>query len=284
MVNMPFKQLLKKELEAKLSKQQLEALPSGYQQLENIIIIKLKPELENKKKEIAKAIMQIFPYEKTIMQIKEIKGKYRQPRIEFLLGEKKFAVNYKENNCVFQFDVRKIMWAKGNKAERQRIASIAKEGEVVMDFFAGIGYWTVPILKAGKAGKVIAFEHNPEAVKFLRKNLEANKIKKEKCAIIKGDCAKNALKFPEASADRILMGLIPAPKFALPAALHCIKNNGIIHYEGTAVEGKPEELFEDVEKECKKLNYKPTLLNAQFVKDYAPKIAHYTLDIQVLKE
>jgi len=73
---MPFKQLLQKELDGKLSKERLEILPSGYQQLENIIIIKLKPELQKEKKEIAKAIASIFPYAKTIMQIKEIQGKF----------------------------------------------------------------------------------------------------------------------------------------------------------------------------------------------------------------
>ena len=49
---MGFKELMQKELEGKLSLEQLQALPSGYQQLENIIIIKLKPELQKEKKEI----------------------------------------------------------------------------------------------------------------------------------------------------------------------------------------------------------------------------------------
>ncbi|HIH21626.1 MAG: methyltransferase domain-containing protein [Candidatus Diapherotrites archaeon] len=281
---MGFKELMQKELEGKLSLEQLQALPSGYQQLENIIIIKLKPELQKEKKEIAKAIASIFPYAKTIMQIKEIQGKFRKPKIEFLLGEKKFTVNYKENNCIFQFDVHKIMWAKGNKAERLRIAGIVKEGETVVDFFAGIGYWTVPILKAGKAGKVIAFEHNPEAVKFLRKNLELNKIKREKFKVMQGDCRKLAKKFPAGIADRILLGLIPAPSFALPEALRLVKNNGAIHYEGTAIIGKPEELFKDVEKACGKAGCRVFLENAQFVKDYAPKVGHYTLDVRIKKE
>ncbi|MDO8647514.1 MAG: methyltransferase [Candidatus Diapherotrites archaeon] len=280
---MAFKELLQKELSGKIPKERLELLPSGYQQIENITIIKLKPELQKFKKEIAKKIMEIFPYVKTVMQIKQINGKFRQPKIEFLLGAKNFLVNYRENNCIFQFDVRKIMWSKGNRSERERIAKLPAEGEIIMDFFAGIGYWTVPILKAGKAKKVIAFEHNPEAVKWLKKNLELNKIKPEKYEIIPGETEKETMKFPKASADRILMGLIPAPKFALGAALHCIKNNGIIHYEGTAVEGKPEELFKDVQEACEKAKCKADLLNAQIVKDYAPKIVHYTLDIKILK-
>ena len=280
---MPFKELLKKELSGKLSGKELEALPSGFQQLEKITIIKLKPELQKKKKEIAKAVMELFPYAKTIMQLKEIKGKFRQPKIEFLLGEKKFIVDYKEAGCVFRFDVSKIMWSKGNRHERQRIASLPQKGEVVMDFFAGIGYWTIPILKTGNAGKVIAFEHNPEAVKWLKENIKLNKIPESKAQIVEGKTEKNALKFPEGIADRILLGLIPAPKFALPAALHCIKNNGILHYEGTAVIGKPKELFKDVQEACEKANCKAILLNAQFVKDYAPRIAHYTLDIKIEK-
>jgi len=281
---MAFKELLQKELSGKLTGEQLGLLPSGYQQIENIIVIKLKPELQESKKEIAKAIAELFPYARTIMQIKEIKGKNRQPKIEFLAGAKEFLVNYRENSCVFQFDVRKIMWSKGNRAERERIAKLPKEGEIVMDFFAGIGYWTVPILKAGKAAKVIAFEHNPIAAKFLRKNLELNKIRPEKFQVVEGETEKNAAKFPEGSADRILMGLIPAPKFALPSALQCIKSNGTIHYEGTAVEGMPEGLFKDVLEECAKAGCSAELLNAQKVKDYAPRVAHYTLDCRISKK
>ena len=280
---MAFKELLQKELSGKMPLEKLELLPSGYQQLENIIIVKLKPELQPEKKQIAKSIAELFPYAKTVMQIKEIKGKNRQPKIEFLAGAKEFLVNYRENNCIFQFDVRKIMWSKGNRAERERIALLPKEGEIVMDFFAGIGYWTVPILKAGKAGKVIAFEHNPVAAKFLRKNLELNKIRPEKFQVIEGETEKNALKLPEGTADRILLGLIPAPRFALPAALHCIKSNGTIHYEGTAVEGMPEGLFKDVQEACAEKGFRAELLNAQKVKDYAPRIAHYTLDIKISK-
>lgn len=280
---MAFKELLKEELSGKIQEENLELLPSGYQQVENIIIVKLKPELQKQRKEIAKAIASLFPYAKTIMQIKEIKGKNRQPKIEFLAGAKEFLVNYRENGCTFQFDVRKIMWSKGNRSERERIALLPKEGEIVMDFFAGIGYWTVPILKAGKASKVIAFEHNPVAAKFLRKNLELNKIKKEKFKVIEGECEIEALKFPESFADRILMGLIPAPKFALEAALHCIKSNGTVHYEGTALEGKPEELFADVERACAEKGFKAELLNAQKVKDYAPRVVHYTLDCRIVK-
>ena len=256
-------------------------LPAGYQQIGKILLLNLKPESAKYKKQIGEAVLELVPYSKTVcLNAGKISGKYRKPKIEFLAGEKNFGAEHIEQGCVFSFDVRKIMWSKGNVSERQRIAKIVQAGETVIDFFAGIGYWSIPIGKHSKAKKIYSIEMNPTAVKYLKKNIKLNKIPAGKIVVLKGDCTKQALKVKE-KADRIILGLLPSAKFALPSAMKKIKSGGTIHYEGIAEEGKENILFEEVLAEAKKQEKKAKLLNAQKVKSYAPHRNHYTLDVRI---
>ena len=45
---------------------------------------------------------------------------------------------------------------------------------IVIDLYAGIGYFTLPYLIHGKAKFVYACEWNPDSVKALKRNLEDN--------------------------------------------------------------------------------------------------------------
>lgn len=274
---MAFKNALKKSL--KIEKELEEFLPSGIQILGQIGILNLKKEVLPLKKKIAQAVMEEIPRLKTIcMYSGAVSGKYRKPKVEYISGEKKFEAIHTEQECKFLFDVRKIMWSKGNIAERQRIAEVVKEGEVVIDFFAGIGYWSIPIAKHSKAKKIYAIEMNPSAFKYLKKNIELNKAE-ERIEAVKGDCTKKALELEEA--DRIILGILPSAKFALPTALKKIKTGGILHYEGIAEERKETQLFKEVEEEALKQGKNATLLKAQKVKSFSPHKNHYTLDVEI---
>ena len=51
-----------------------------------------------------------------------------------------------------------------------------RKTQVVVDLYAGIGYFTLPYLVHAQASKVIACEWNPEAVEMLKRNLKDNKV------------------------------------------------------------------------------------------------------------
>jgi tRNA wybutosine-synthesizing protein 2 len=60
------------------------------------------------------------------------------------------------------------MFSAGNAPERHRVAKFRCEGEVVVDMYAGIGYFTLPYLIHAGAQLVHACEWNPNAVIALR--------------------------------------------------------------------------------------------------------------------
>ena len=81
---------------------------------------------------------------KSIIKIDRIEGQKREPTVSLLYGRETETI-HKENGCLFNLDLSKVMWAKGNNNERLRIAKLVKDGETVVDMFAGIGYFSIPI-------------------------------------------------------------------------------------------------------------------------------------------
>jgi tRNA wybutosine-synthesizing protein 2 len=284
---MSFKSQLQEKLIKKLDKKEIELLPSGYQALGEICVINLNEKLLSKKKEIGKEILILLPRFKVIYNKKgEISGKFREPQLEFLFGDKNIKeAKVIENNCAYSFDVTKLMFAKGNINERIRIAKQVKKNEIIIDMFAGIGYFSVPIGKLSFAKKIYSIELNPNAFEYLNKNIKLNNI--SNVETINGDCIKEITKLKEKGviADRIVMGYLPPPIEFVDSALMIIKKKGVIHYETLLNEDKLEEEIEKVIKEinekAKAQNKKVKLLKNNYVKGYKPHINHYVLDLIV---
>lgn len=254
-----------------------ELLPSGYQMIGNILVLNLKKEAPAKK--IANAIHELVPSAKTIMQkTAGIKGEYREPSLKKLWGDGTITI-HKEHDCKFKLDVAKVMWAKGNLHERKRLADLVKKNENILDMFAGIGYFTIPIGVHNPSAKITAIEKNPTAHKYLKENIELNKLSNVKAVL--GDSKKEGLKH---KADRVIMGYLPEPRGFLETAFKALKNKGVIHYEGVREEGREESLYEPVKKEGIKQGYKCSLLNTQVVKSYGPKKNHVVVDVECYKK
>ena len=78
------------------------------------------------------------------------------------------------------------MFSSGNITEKMRVAKFNCDNEIVLDLFAGIGYFTLPYLVHARASKVVACEWNAAAVEALKKNLALNKCA-NRCEIFEGD-------------------------------------------------------------------------------------------------
>merc|ERR1711981_1497904 len=101
-------------------------------------------------------------------------------------------------------------------------------GEVVVDLFAGIGYFVLPYLLRAKAKHVHACEWNPSSVIALKRNLGLNKIHSSRYTIYEGD---NRLVCPKNIADRVNLGLIPSSENSYNSAVLALKDNsgGTLH-------------------------------------------------------
>ena len=273
-----FKHLYLMSLKEKLSeKSQIseELLPSRYQIIGDILLAKLFYLNKKEKKEFAKAAIKVLPYIKTVCEVKQIKGEYRKPKIVKLLG-KSTETTHKENNVFFKLDVSKIMFSKGNLLERKRLLDNVQKNEVIIDMFAGIGYFSLPLSK--KCKKIYAIEKNPISFKYLKQNIKLNKL--DNIKPILADCRK--LKIKE-KADRIIMGYFPHTEKYLKSSMNFLKDKGIIHYHNLYNRNDLIKPLEDVEKAPKKANFKIISFKQRTVKSYNPKKDHVVLDIELEK-
>ncbi|MFH0832455.1 MAG: class I SAM-dependent methyltransferase family protein [Candidatus Aenigmatarchaeota archaeon] len=243
--------------------------PGGYQIIGNVLLLKLRKMPLSQKRKIARAILDIFPYVKTVCEIKSVGGELRKPNVVKLTGDGTETV-HKEHNILYKLDVSKIMFSKGNLFERQRLISQVKENEVVVDMFAGIGYFSLSVAK--KAKEVYAIEKNKVAFRYLKENISLNKA--GNIHPILGDNRRIAEKLA-GKADRVIMGYFPGTEKFLPYALMMLKKNGIIHYHNIY---KESELWKKPINEIKKIG--AIILEKRKVKSYAPRVWHVVLDVK----
>lgn len=270
---MKFKTLLTvKLLESSLSAGEINLLPASYQRLGNVCFIKLDKNLHKHKAFIGKTILELFPQFKAVCLQKRISGKFRKPEIELIAGNLPKEIFVKENDCIFKFNPKEVMYSQGNHYEKKRMIKEVKDGEIIADLFAGIGYFSIPIAKAHPKIKIYAIEINPLAFKYLEENIRLNYL--SNVIPMFGDCTKVIEKLPKA--DRILMGLIPSCKKYIPAAMKITKRGTIIHYHGTAKENEEKNLLKDFSK------YKIKLIALRKVKSFKPNINHVVLDVLVV--
>ena len=285
---MGFKENMQEKLKEKLKKEELEILPAGFQNLGDIIILNLNKELLGKKIEIGEKVLELYPKVRAVYNKEgDISGEFREPQLIFIAGDKeKKEAEVIENGIRYKFDVTKLMFAKGNINERVRVAGEVKPGEIIVDMFGGIGYFSVPIGKISLAKKVYTIEKNPNAFHYLNENIKINHI--GNIETFNGDNRKIIDNLVEKGikADRIVMGYLPPPKEFLPWAFKISKKGTIIHYEDLLndenLKEEEKKVMDFVEGEAEKQGMKVKLIKLVRVKNYKPHVGHYVVDVVVV--
>jgi tRNA wybutosine-synthesizing protein 2 len=249
-------------------------LPRGWQILGDIIIVTLNEKLENRKVEVAKALLSMYPGCKTVLLDRGIGGQMREPIREIIAGKVTETV-YKENGCTFKHDAMRVMFSKGNLAEKKRMSELGKD-ETVIDMFAGIGYFSIPMAVHSKPDKIIAIEINPVSFGYLRENIALNRVGNI-IEPIAGDCAKVT---PHGIADRVIMGYLDGQDY-LEAGINALLPCGILHYHEAvpeAIESRPVERIMEV---SRRLGRSVEITGRRRIKKYAPGVWHVVVDARV---
>ena len=211
---------------------------------------------------------------KTIMKIDHIQGTKSEPVYRILYGSETETV-HKENGCLFKLDLSKVMWSKGNNNERLRISKLVGDGETVIDMFAGIGYFSVPIGVHANPREVIAIEINPNSYHYLCENIRMNKL--DTVTPILGDCREVT---PNFNADRIIMGYVKTTHHYLNVAVNNLNKGGVLHYHETV----PEKLLDTrpIERIKSEANDRDVeVLKINKIKKYSPGVWHAVIDARI---
>ena len=119
----------------------------------------------------------------------KIKGRLRKPLLKYVAGKNTEEVLYRENGCVFRFNISSTYFSPRLSNERKEIASLIKENKIVFVMFAGVAPFSIVIAKNSNCRKVYSNEINREANKYTKLNVELNNLK-GKVEIIPGDIRK----------------------------------------------------------------------------------------------
>jgi len=257
----------------------IEKIPDKWEKIGDIGIIKLHFQLKDYSREIGEIFAENLDCKTILNDVGGIKGLFREPNTEIIYGSIDTETIHKENSIRFKLDPQKIMFSSGNMDERIHIANVSNENEIVVDLFAGIGYFSIPIAVFSKPKKVFSCEINPIAYQYLCENIVLNDVTGI-VEPIKGDSKFVA---PKNIADRVILGYIGNTLSFLPTALESLKNRtGVIHYHDKFPDKKiPDKPIKDVESICKKFNCKYDFLAYRKVKSYAPGISHYVFDFGI---
>ncbi len=267
----PFREI-KRRLEGKISEEELSNLPRKWEKFGDVLVLKMGKIKE--KEMVARVYASVLNCKTVLEDIEGIYGVMRKPSFKFIIGNDAETIHV-ENGIKYKFDVSKIMFSSGNIDERIRMREIGNKGEIAVDMFAGIGYFTIPMAVGGAS--VYAIELNPVAYHYLIENAKLNGVENKIKAFL-GDCRNVEL---DVKADRIVMGYLNSIDY-LHHALKWVKKGSIIHlHQNSRTKEFPNLIFEEAKKIAGEAGYEIEMINSRKVKSYAPHIIHGVLDLRV---
>jgi tRNA (guanine37-N1)-methyltransferase len=253
----------------------------SYDILGNIALVRFPEDYKQKdKKKFAEKILEEQKGIKTILEkVGKIKGRLRKLSTKFVLGENTKEVLYKENGCVFRFNIDKTYFSPRLSNERKEIASEIKKNEIVLVMFAGVAPFSIVIAKNSRAKKVYSNEINREANKYAELNIKLNKLK-DKIELVNGDAKKIHLKLKQ-KFDVIVM---PRPQLKdsfLKEAFSFSKKGTRIYYYDFCKEDETDSVVEMIKKEASTAKKKIKILKTKRAGELSPSKIRFRVDFQV---
>lgn len=252
--------------------------PEKWEKLGDVLVLRLAEEALPHARELAAAYAQALACKCVVRDPGGVAGELREMQGELLFGDDPVTTHV-ESGVRYRLDASRIMFSSGNMLERKRAARLQARGEVVVDMFAGIGYFTLPVAMRSGAAKVIALEKNPLSFRYLQENVRLNGVE----GVVEPWLGDNRDYPREGIADRVLMGYFPGTAAFLPKAMRLLKpQGGIIHYHGTAHADKwKDEMTRALLAAARQCGAVVAVQEARSVKSHSPGVVHAVLVARV---
>jgi len=250
----------------------------------DIAVLEFPEYARGHEKEIAESLLSAHKSIKAVFKkASAISGEERVRKIEHVAGENRTTTLYREHGSVFKLDIAKVYFSPRLSYERKRVLEQIKDGEVIVDMFAGIGAFSIVIAKHRNV-KIYAIDINRHAYEYLKENIMLNKVS-EKVAPFLGDCREICkTKGLKNIADRAIMNLPMCAEKFFDVALDLIKESGgMINYYAILGEEFLQEKLKALEKTALQKGKKIEIISTRIVKPYSPNEQHFAVDIYAKK-
>ena len=205
-----------------------------------------------------------------------------------------------QNGIRYHWSPDHTMFSMGNITEKARVARFQCKGEIVLDMYAGIGYFTLPLLIHSGAEKLIACEWNPWSVDGLVRSLEYHQldyrrtnevaigdISSPRVWVLEGDNQRFS-DFVHHVVDRVHLGLLPDARAGFRMAARALKpTGGFLHVHENVMVGEEEQWLAEVLweltgflQEDHGFPWDLSVRHVEQVKSFAPRVYHYVADVE----
>jgi tRNA (guanine37-N1)-methyltransferase len=222
--------LLSKSAIGHLDAQQLARLTKGIDIVGDIAILKITNELEDKKHLIAESLLDLAPNLRVVLeQIAPVSSRFRTRKLKWLAGEERTETVHSEFGCRYRVDLETTYFSPRLSRERKRIADLVSSGECVVNFFAGIGSFSIMIARHSYPSRIFSLDINPAAVRYHAINDVLNGVQ-DTIDVICGDANRLVAASLVGCADRVLLPLPDLALMSLPIAKSTLRNErGTVH-------------------------------------------------------
>ena len=220
---------------------------------------------------VGDALLDLHGNAHTVLEVTRITDSMRQPETRVIAGRGETHTIHSEGGTVYELDLDEVMFSPGNQAERQLMGTTVEPGERVYDMFAGIGYFTLPMARAG--AQVVAVDRNPTAITYLRRNRRHNDVE-SRVEVRQGDCRSHC-----PTVDRVMMGHFDAPDY-LDVAIKAVEPEGTIHVHSIAPTDDPWSPLEvTLDTTIEDVDW--SVSDRRIIKSHSPGLEHVVCDVQV---
>lgn len=283
-----------------LTNGEIDRAPSSWAVIGSVVLVTL-PEDSPDETTIGEALLDLHGEADTVLARDGIDGPERHPSRRVIAGEGTTETVHTEHGTQYAMDLADVMFSPGNEGERTRLGAAVRasgptpeppepglppddpaagtspsdDPEHVFDMFAGIGYFTLPMARAG--ARVTAAEINPDSFRYLIENASLNDVT-DRVTPYRADCRAVA---PEVEADRVVMGHYDAHEY-LDAGLGAVRDGGLVHYHEVTPDSElPERPIDRLRAAAETQGRTVDADSPRKVKSYGEGVSHVVVDARV---
>ncbi|MFH1101965.1 MAG: class I SAM-dependent methyltransferase family protein [Methanobacteriota archaeon] len=274
-----------KQLLTKIPEPLRNQLPTSYDTIGDIILIKLPKPLHPHQKQIGDALLQTNTHVHVICTADPVKGELRTRRLTIIAGEHRTQTTHTEYGLHFNLDIQKTYFSPRLATERKRITTLIQPGETIVDLFTGVAPFPIMIARYAQPKIIYAIDKNKDAIHYAKQNIRQNQVL-DKIEIIHADAKTipTLLQKNHVTADRIIMNLPFACYQFLPQAFQIASKTCTIHYYDILTQDETPERIKQIKQQAKKQNTTLTHLTVNPLKTYAPREFYTSIDITAQKK
>jgi len=221
--------------------------------------------------EVGEALLELHGEADTVLDRGPVTGRTRSPTVTVVAGAGDTETVHTEYGTRYALDLAETMFSPGNKAERARMGDVTGPDERVFDMFAGVGYFALPMARAG--AEVVAAELDPGTYQYLVENAVLNDVT-DRFRAVRADCRDVELD----AVDRVVMGHYDAYE-RLRAGVAALRPGGTMHlHEATPEAELPDRPAERLRAAAAEADREAEVVAVREVKSYAEGVQHVVVD------